>query len=69
MEGIYAVDKVFKEADLIILIDLPLKIALFWQWKRYFTDESQRSTYGFINNLALTKQIMGQYLKKHINKE
>lgn len=64
IEGVYAVDKVFKEADKIILIKLPMIWPLRWQWKRYFTDSSQRDTYGLLNNIGLTKEILNQYLRK-----
>lgn len=64
IEGVYAVEEVFKEADMIVLIKLPMMISLKWQWKRYFTDQNQRDTYGLFNNFGLTKEIIFQYLKR-----
>lgn len=64
IEGIYAVDKIFKEADLIIFINLSLMVSLKWQWKRYLTDKYQRDTYGFFNNVILSGMIINQYLRK-----
>ncbi|HOZ81109.1 MAG TPA: hypothetical protein PK370_02730 [Candidatus Woesebacteria bacterium] len=73
IEGVYAVEEVFKQSDVIIFINLPIWVPLRWQWKRYFTDKSQRDTYGFLNNLGLTKEIISQYWhsysKKDVEKE
>jgi adenylate kinase family enzyme len=71
IEGVYAVDNVFNAADIIILIKLPFYIPLQWQWKRFCTSKFQRDTYGFLNNLGLTRDIFNQYLSgfsdKNIN--
>jgi adenylate kinase family enzyme len=71
IEGIYAINRVLEEADKIIFIKLPIYFALYWQWKRFFCDKCQRDTYGFLNNLELSREIFGQYLlrvdKKNID--
>ena len=69
IEGVYLVEKILKEADLIVFVNLPLLIPLRWQWKRYFTDANQRSTYGLLNNIGLTKEIFGEYFKKYNPKD
>lgn len=62
VEGVYCVEEIMKEADLIIYFKLPFIVPLFRQWKRYFTDRFQRERYGFKSNLVnLMPDIWVQY--------
>lgn len=64
IEGVYPVEKIFKEADIVILIKPSIMVPLRWQWKRYFSDRNQRDTYGLLNNIGLTRDIFSQYLRR-----
>lgn len=64
IEGARPVIKVFDSSDLIIFLKPPALIALYHQWKRYFTDSAQRKEHGFINNIRLSKIIVKQYMEK-----
>lgn len=64
MEGIYCVEDIFEEADMIVLISLPLWKGLMWQWKRFFTDYLERRRFGFKHNLILSQIILNQYFSQ-----
>ncbi len=69
IEGVYPVKEIFDEADVIIFIKLFFLIPIVRQWKRYFTDEYQRKTYGFLSNITyLTPDIVRQYFFVNKNK-
>ena len=61
IEGVYAIESIFRAADMIILIQSPLLISLQRQWARYFSSNLQREHYGFRNNLYLTRSMILQY--------
>ncbi len=64
VEGPYAIDVFFEESDLIVFTSRSLIRAIFWQWKRVFTDPLQLKRWGIINNLILSKLIFHQYIDK-----
>ena len=64
IEGVYPVKEIFESADVVVHLHRCLIKPLFWQWKRFFTDEKQRKTFGLKNNLWLTSDIIRQYTDK-----
>lgn len=64
IEGVYPVKEIFKSADVVVHLHRCLIKPLFWQWKRFFTDERQRKVFGWKNNLWLTSDIIRQYRDK-----
>lgn len=63
IEGINPIIEVFKMADLVIWLKPKFHMALFRQWKRYFTDPRQRYEHGFISNIKLSRYIIRQYFE------
>ncbi len=62
IEGVFAMEEVFQEADLIVMLKPSIIVPLYRQWKRFFTDEFQRKTFGWKTNLFfLTPDIFKQY--------
>ncbi len=64
IEGIYTFDEVIKEADIIIFVERSFSKLIYLQWKRFFTNKSQRLEYGFISNLKLSWFIYNLYFNK-----
>jgi len=68
-EGKHIIHELLEAADKIIWLRTPLRITLYRQWKRYFTDEDQRKRFTFRNNLKLSAVILTQCLgKEDINR-
>ena len=62
VEGVFPVTELFKMADVVIYMKYSFLVSFYYQWKRYFTDDFQRKTYGFWTNLSfLTPDIFRQY--------
>lgn len=64
IEGIYTFDEVIKEADIIIFIERSFIRLIYLQWRRFFSDPTQRKEYGFISNLKLSWFIYNLYFNK-----
>jgi adenylate kinase family enzyme len=64
IEGVNPIREVFNTADKIVFLNPPITIALFRQWKRYFTDPKQRKEHGFVNNLKLSRYLIKQYMQE-----
>lgn len=64
VEGIYPIDKVLEQADLIIVMRRSFLTLLYLQWLRYCTDSQQRKEYGFISNVKLSWFIYHLYFNK-----
>lgn len=64
IEGIYPIDAVFQQADIIVWLKMPLLRTLWGQWKRYIKDPQQRQGYGFISNLKLSFFIFNLFLDR-----
>ncbi len=61
LEGKYLSEEVFKKSNIIVWLHKGFCIRLLSQWKRYFADNNQRKTYGFIGNLHLSVNILRQH--------
>lgn len=68
-EGKHIIPRVFEKADKIIWLKFPFFVALFRQWKRYFTDPAQRKEYGLRNNLRLSIKILRRQYYGKVSKE
>lgn len=65
-EGAQSIPSLLKNSDWIVWLNPGLLVALFRQWKRFFTDPKQRLEHGFIKNLKLSKGIIfSQHLGKY----
>jgi adenylate kinase family enzyme len=63
IEGVNPINEVIETADLVIYLRPHIAIALYRQWKRYFTDSKQRKEHGFGGNLKLSQYLFKQYLE------
>lgn len=64
IEGVYPVEEIMKQADVVIYIKPAVVLALYRQWYRFFTSKFQRQNFGLWNNLGLSKDILWQYFSK-----
>lgn len=62
VEGVYVIEPLIKEADLVIYIESNLLRSLALQWSRFLADGDQRKRFGLINNLRLSRSIIRQNL-------
>ena len=65
LEGIFIIERILNESDLIIFLKPSLGSSLYFQWKRYITDVHQRKKFGFVNNIFLSWIILNQYFSKN----
>lgn len=64
IEGIYILDEIFAQADVIILVKHNIFRVLLWQWKRLLSDSFEWQRFGIWHNLILSQIIWNQFFSR-----